>query len=61
MYYETEACCNTLPLAQSLGPGNKFIVFEVKGGVLIFWSALYHHTGNLLNRSRKLLDVSIVF
>lgn len=35
MYYETEACCNTLPLTQSLGPGYKFIVFEVKGVVLI--------------------------
>lgn len=32
MYYETEAYCNPLPLAQSLGPECKFIVF---GGDLL--------------------------
>lgn len=33
MYYETEAYSNTLPLAQSLGPEHKLIVFE--GDLLI--------------------------
>lgn len=61
MYYATEACCNTLPLVQSLGPGYKFIGFEVKGAVLIVKSAPYHYTGNLLSCSRKLLDESILF